>query len=231
MGGGGGKQVSETHAEYPPEFRPLAESAVKQIQDLQNRLPLGMFTQYQPAGTAGLAPLQEFAINELVPATMRPTAGLQGMLQTPGAVGAAAQGATAAGGPTQASNAALTTLGRRLAGPVGQMPSTQPLQQAFASALPGNYSAPSIFPGMSEETIQGMGDMASRPIPILGGPGVTSITPTQSGQFPDPYAKIRGQIQAQMYANYLAQLAQQGQQQVPAAPPTPTAPHDTPVAL
>lgn len=190
-GGGGSKTTSTQSSDYPPEFRPLAKSAVEQIQAMQQQLPLAMFTGYQPAGTAGLAPLQQFAIDNLIPATMRPTAGLQGQAATPGAVSAAAYGATSAGGPTQAENAALATLNNRLAQPAGRLPSTQGLQAYFASQLPGNYNIDSAFPGLSPQTINGLGDMSSRPTPILGGPGVTSVNPTQPGSFPDPYASLR----------------------------------------
>lgn len=185
MGGGGGRTTTESRAEYPQEFKPLARSAVSQIQALQRSLPLTMFTEYQPAGTAGLSPLQQYAIDELVPATTRPTAGLQGMLATPESVGVAAQGVTGAGEPTQAANAALQTLGTRLAGSAGQLPSLSGLQQAFAQSLPGNYQA-EVFPGAAP-----LGPTSGRPTPILGGPGVTSVTPTESGAFPDPYVDSR----------------------------------------
>ena len=42
-GGGGGQTTTSTQASYPPEFRGLAESAVRQIQALQGLLPLTNF--------------------------------------------------------------------------------------------------------------------------------------------------------------------------------------------
>jgi hypothetical protein len=206
MGPSDSNTTSTQSAEYPPEFRPAAKSAVEQIQLLQKQLPLAMFTDYQPAGTAGIAPLQRYAMEEMLPGTMRPTAGLQGGLQTPGAVGAAAQGVTAAGNATQAENAALATLGNRLSQSPGQLPSSQGYQQNMAAQLPGNYSINSVFPGMSDAAIQGVRGLSAAPTPVLGGPGVTHVNPTQPGTFPDPYAHIRpsGNLQVDLMRQQLS---------------------------
>ena len=61
LGGGGsggeGQSTTETQASFPPEFRPLAESAVPQIQATQKALPLVRFAEPFPAQVAGLSPL------------------------------------------------------------------------------------------------------------------------------------------------------------------------------
>ena len=214
---GGGSTKSQQNAEYPPEFRPLAEGAVSQILDMQQRLPVSSFTKYMPAGTAGISPLQEFAINNLVPGTFAPTAGMLSGMEAGGAIGEAARGVAGASGPTQASQSALDTLGRRLAGPVGQLPSTEAYQQWFAQSLPGQRSLPTVFGGLSPETVSTeFADMASRGVPVVGGPpGVEFIDPT--GKNPelsqDPLADFRKRVQQQMY---LAMLQQRGM-----APPAP----------
>ena len=60
--GGGGSSASTSEASYPAEFRPLATSAVKDIQELQKALPVKGFAGYQPQGVAGLSPLQVYTM-------------------------------------------------------------------------------------------------------------------------------------------------------------------------
>src|SRR3990167_7120084 len=80
--GGGGTTTSQAHAEYPEEFRPLAESAVKEIIGLQGRLPLAEFGVAQPARVAGLSPFTEAGMS-LVPSLMLQTPPEQALQQVP----------------------------------------------------------------------------------------------------------------------------------------------------
>src|SRR5215831_7532397 len=85
-GGGSSQTTSSTHAEYPPEFAPIAAGAANQILALQGRLPLSNFAAFTPGGTAGTSPIQNFMISNLLPGMLEPTAGTQGLLQLPGMV-------------------------------------------------------------------------------------------------------------------------------------------------
>ena len=80
MAGGGG--TSTTKSEFPPEFRPLAESAVEQIQALQDALPLSGFAASNPREVPGLAPFQQAALG-LLPSTLLPTQGLKTLQRLP----------------------------------------------------------------------------------------------------------------------------------------------------
>ena len=113
MGGGGSRPQSSTttqSAEYPPEFRPLASSAVGQIQALQNLLPLAQFGATHPMQTAGISPFQQATLNQ-IPFTLSPTAGLQGLFGLQQPLGNLAQAALGYGGPTPAAQWALSRLG------------------------------------------------------------------------------------------------------------------------
>src|SRR3990172_4877963 len=105
-GGGSGQSTTTSQASYAPEFKPLAKSAVEQIQAMQKLLPLISFTGYQPQPTAGLAPMQRFAIENLVPGTFAPTPGLQASQDTTLPLGLLGYGAIGAGGPTGAGGGA-----------------------------------------------------------------------------------------------------------------------------
>lgn len=71
---GGGSQTT-TKAEFPPEFRPLATSAVSQIQALQNAQPLASFGTADPQDVAGISPFQQAALN-FVPQLFAPSPGV-----------------------------------------------------------------------------------------------------------------------------------------------------------
>lgn len=73
--GGGGTQTSTNVASYPEEFKPLATSARKQIQGLQQALPLVGFAQPNPGQTAGISPFQQATMN-FIPNLLAPSWGL-----------------------------------------------------------------------------------------------------------------------------------------------------------
>lgn len=80
MGGSGGgqHQVSETGAAYPEEFRPLATAAVNQIKNMQIANPLSQYAAAHPQSVAGIAPLQQAAMN-LGPKALQTNWGLETM--------------------------------------------------------------------------------------------------------------------------------------------------------
>src|SRR5687767_4802163 len=97
MGGGGSSRTqSASDAKYPEEFKPLASSAVKQIQNMQNALPLQYFAGANPAGVADVSPYQQAAMN-MLPNTLAPTWGLSQMQQMNPAFNSVMANATQAG--------------------------------------------------------------------------------------------------------------------------------------
>lgn len=182
-GGGGGKSSSTTEASYPPEFRPLADSARTQIQDLQAALPLAQFATFQPAGTAGVSPLQQFAIEEMIPRTLYAPPGMDGLLELPSVVNAAARGASRSAAPTSGSEDAMAYLRTLIGGhgapggvgggggfgygastPLPTLP-TIPSPTRNASTSPAT-----VFPGLTHEAIE-----AARPGIAAGNtPSVTA---------------------------------------------------------
>ncbi|OGB40128.1 MAG: hypothetical protein A2W72_09275 [Burkholderiales bacterium RIFCSPLOWO2_12_67_14] len=171
-GGGSGQSTTTSQASYAPEFRPLAESAVKQIQAMQELLPLISFTGYQPQPTAGLAPMQRFAIENLVPGTLLPTPGLQASQDTTLPLGLLGYGAIGAGGPTGAAQSALNTLTARLGQQAAPLPSVAPLQEAFGAMLPMPRPMETVFPGMGAAQLSGaLPGATSTAVPLLVAPG------------------------------------------------------------
>ena len=106
-GGGGGKQTQTSEASYPPEFRDLATSARKQIEALQAALPLVSHAGFQPAGVAGLSPVEQFTINELVMRAPYLPATFASLMELPEPVGAASRGAVRAGEGSRGAAGAL----------------------------------------------------------------------------------------------------------------------------
>ena len=139
MGGGSGGQKTESKAEYPEEFKPLAESARKQIEALQNALPLVSHAQFQPAGVAGLSPVEQFAIEELVMRTPYLPASFQSLMDLPEPVGAASQGAVRAGQGSKGAAGALDYLSGFLGRDVRPAPWAVLMTVVLSSALINNF--------------------------------------------------------------------------------------------
>lgn len=188
-GGGGGRQVQTSEASFPSEFRPLATSAVTEIQELQRRLPLAQFAEFQPGGTAGISPLQRAAIEFLLPATLGLPSGTQALFSLAPPTEFAALGSAQAGAPTQGAQSALDLLAARL-GSSPQLRSSQGVEQAFGASLPFNLPPPTAFPGVSPEQALAFQGAASAPVPVLGGPGPAQLDvtrPTPPSTFPPPF--------------------------------------------
>jgi len=139
MGGGGDTSSTSTQqAEFPPEFRPLAEGAVNQILGVQQALPIAGFAGFSPRGIAPLSSLQQRGLS-LIESLLRPTAGLQGLSSLAGPVAQAAQGAALAGGPSSVAQQAISQLGFQ--------PSFQPAPSPFQFTPPPQVPSPLLAPG------------------------------------------------------------------------------------
>lgn len=182
MGGGGDTDsTTTTNASYPDESKPLFRSAVEDILQAQGLLPIASFTQYQPGGTAGIAPAHTFGMETLLPAAMRPTAGMEALLQLGQPVGQAAHGAVGASGPMGAEQMAM----QRLLG-LDPVSAARPGEFSLGGRQPSmpNFHIPyapmsTVFPGISAEALQGASrDVARGSVPVMGGWGLDQINPT-----------------------------------------------------
>ena len=147
-GGGGGRQTStsETRAEFPPEFRPLVESAVPQIQAVQSALPLAAFAQAQPAQVAGLSPMLLEALR-LALSTQFTTPQERALSDLSLPIRGLATGLLDVTTPTRAAQASLRTLGGRLDGEnIDVFPT--PFRDLLATLVLGAMepTSPSAFP-------------------------------------------------------------------------------------
>ncbi len=201
MGGGGSdtQTTSSTKAEFPPEFRPLAEGAVEQILALQGQLPLSQFAEFAPQPTAGVSPFQQAALNFL-PGLLQPSAGLNTLNALTAPVGQAAGQAFGAGQRTAGAQGALDALvasGRVPAGTAAPPIPAFTLQQ-FLASLPGAQQLPSVIPGADPQALAAqLGAPIPPQTPILTGSaqGVPSpaqaVTPqarsTASARFPGSF--------------------------------------------
>lgn len=142
MGSGGGKSVSTQSAEFPPEFRPLAEAAVNQLLALGEALPITDFVDPHPLQVAGLTPLQQLTI-EATPGLLQPTQGLRGLLGLTTPLAQLTQQALNSQVPSQATQTALASLAPRLGGPTALESSISPsldfggIPTGIDSLLPG----------------------------------------------------------------------------------------------
>lgn len=197
MGGifGGGEGTSKTKgtSEYPAEFKPLASSSVKQIQQAQDLLPLSMFTGSQPQPVAGLSPFTVAGM-ELVPhlaKTTQPEQSLMGMQGTWNDLINRAVGFTQ---PSQAAQSATSSLlghtGQSLpsqlnpgAAPVS-FPQAGPLaSNVFGAGVP--IPSPQIPPELTRPSVPITPLMPTQAImPIQPAPaaaiGSAPLTPEQS---------------------------------------------------
>ena len=161
-GGGGGTQTSKSEASYPAEFRPLAESARKQIEALQAALPLVSHAGFQPAGVAGLSPVEQFTINELAMRAPYLPATFASLMELPEPVGAASQGAVRAGQGSRGAAGALDYLSDFLGRDVRPAPAA-PLSFPTMTRWPVPETA---FPGLSRAALEAARPgIATQPVP------------------------------------------------------------------
>lgn len=107
--GGGGTTTSTTKAEFPEEFRPLATSAVGQIQDLQDVLPLAPFAQSRVTPVAPLSGLQQAQL-QLAPQLFNPLGSTNSLRNLANPFNMGLSGLSQAGGPTSGGQQALNAL-------------------------------------------------------------------------------------------------------------------------
>jgi len=177
MGGsGGGTQTSTNTASYPAEFKPLAKSAVSQIQGLQNMLPLAQFGQAHPGQTAGIAPFQQATMNFL-PQLLAPSWGLE----------------------------TLQNLGQpinQLAGnAIGVGNQNTPFSNALAAVSSGGFgTGRQSFPGASAPTpfnLQTPNMTQATPQPTVVGPGTEGLVPQLQNQLSSPVPSSTPVLDAQ----------------------------------
>lgn len=163
MGGGGGQKTT-SESKYPPEFAPLADSARKEIEALQRALPLVSHAGFQPAGVAGLSPVEQFTINELVMRTPYLPASFESLMQMPEPVGAASRSAYEAGRGSKGAAGSLDYLSEFLGRDVRPAPaSTAPFQVLTRWPTPET-----AFPGLSAATLEAARPgIATQPTPMI----------------------------------------------------------------
>ena len=166
MGGGsdgGGTTTTESHAEYPPEFRPLAESAVRNIMGLQDVLPMQSFAEQQSGQVAGLAPFTLAGMNLLPFAAM--SGSERGIPALGGPMGNIANQALSLSGPSPGTQAALGALSGQLGAPAQFAPGgPSPV------AWPQMASSPTTFQGVPPSALYGM----SATLPYMPAPTTTA---------------------------------------------------------
>jgi len=198
VAGGGGSQKTESQASYPEEFKPLAVSARKQIEALQQALPLVSHAQFQPAGVAGLSPVEQFAIEELVMRTPYLPVTFESLLQLPEPVGAASQGAVKAGKGSKGAAGALDYLSGFLGRDVRPEAPASTLPFQTLTRLPSPETA---FPGLSAGTIETMRPgIARAPVPMAqpnpAPPAVQPLPPPMAPPTQAVPAELSNQIAA-----------------------------------
>ena len=173
MGGGsdgGGTTTTESHAEYPPEFRPLAEAGVRNIMDLQNVLPMAPFAEAQGGQVANLAPFTLAGMGLLPFAAL--SGSERGIPSLGGPLGTIGNQAINVSGPSPATQAALGAL----SGQLGSSAQFNPAMTAQPVAWPQIASNSSAFQGVSPASYAAMSSM----LPFMQTPttGLPPLTPT-----------------------------------------------------
>lgn len=207
MGGGsdgGGTTTTESHAEYPPEFRPLAEAAVRNIMGLQDVLPMMDFAQAQPGRVAGLAPFTQAGMGL---AALSPLAGTEQYIPSLGGpLSMIGNQAINVAGPSPATQAALGALSGQLGAPAQFNPAMTPQPIRWPQAA----SNPTAFPGVPPSALYGF----SQTLPFMSTPttGLSPLVPTAPPQ----------SQQAQLFQLQQAIQAMQAQQAAaPGVQPSP----------
>ena len=211
--GGGGTSTTQAHAEYPEEFRPLAEAAVKQIIALQGRLPLESFGEAQTARVAGLSPFTQAGMS-LVPSLMLRSPAEQQLGQVPNTLGDLLGQFGPVMQPTNAAQGALGFLGGQIGRNLQLAPSMwQPPRLPQAAPTPTafqGFNAPLMPQGGAPQGGGVGGDMS----------GILEAPPLMSLQTPLPLQTQFDQFVAQQQTQLAAlQAAQQQAISGPLLPP------------
>ena len=158
MAGGGGQTSSA--AGPNPVTQPAFQGASQAVQDVQQRLPMTLFTNWNPQLTAGIAPLQQAAMQAAV-AGMQAPSGLDSLMrmQNPLAMIASNQFDMARANPMMSQ--IMGRLG--FAGGAGQAPMNTGAD--LAGQIPGApqaslYNMPPIDPALAQAPV---GLMQSNP--------------------------------------------------------------------
>lgn len=146
MSGGGGGGTTISTAELPPELRPLFSGAGTQLLATQRALPLSQFAAWNPGSVAGIAPLQQEALN-LLPSTAQAPGGLQALYGSAPGLNAAATGLYDVAGQTGPMQAALNTLSNSGRIAPMQLAGSPMSTEQFSNTLP-NAPSGALFPGM-----------------------------------------------------------------------------------
>ena len=173
MGGGQGQTTQTTNtASYPAQFQPLATSAVRQIQALQNALPVAQFAGAQPAQIAGISPFQQATMNFL-PNILAPSWGLQQLQELGTPMANLANQALNVGNASQGYTNAANALG------TGGFGVGSPSNPVFGGISANPLSPLNFSPTSTQPTVAGpgTGDLVSQLLAQLSQP-VPQSTPT-----------------------------------------------------
>ena len=180
MGGGsdgGGTTTTESHAEYPPEFRPLAEAGVRNIMDLQNVLPMAPFAEAQGGQVANLAPFTLAGMGLLPFAAL--SGSERGIPSLGGPLGTIGNQAINVSGPSPATQAALGALSGQLGAPT----QFNPAMTAQPVAWPQVASSPTAFQGVPPSVLYGFSqNLPYMQTPTTGLPPLMPTAPPMSQQ-------------------------------------------------
>ena len=185
MGGGGS---TSSQAVINPVTQPAFQGASQAVQDVQQRLPMTTFTNWNPSLTAGIAPLQQAAMQAAV-AGMQAPSGLDSLMrmQNPLAMIAANQFDMARANPMM--EQIMGKLG--FAGGGGQAPMNTGAD--LASQIPGApqaslYNMPPIDPSL-----------ATAPVPLMqSNPPVDNM---YASNLRDRTNILQAQLDAGMYGS------------------------------
>ena len=180
MGGGsdgGGTTTTESRAEYPPEFRPLAEAAVRNIMGLQDVLPMMDFAAAQPGRVAGLSPFTQAGMGL---AALSPMAGTEQYIPSLGGpLSMIGNQAINVAGPSPATQAALGALSGQLGAPAQFNLARTPQPVAWPQAA----SNSTAFPGVPPSVLYGFSQtLPFMQTPSVGLPPLIPTAPPQSQQ-------------------------------------------------
>jgi hypothetical protein len=168
MGGGpsNSQTTSSGSASYPDEFKPLARTAVSQIQALQQHLPLFGFAAAQNIPTAGMSQFQKAGMS-FIPQTLQNSAGLQTMQNMTPAYNQVGANAVGIGNQNPYAGALQALMSGGLGMGRQSFPGT-PMPQPF------QMKAPNVTPAPVNQTVAGpntgnlVNTIASQTTPYIG---------------------------------------------------------------
>ena len=162
-GGGGGSTVANTNLH--PSVVPAFNNASWATQQIQNQLPITQFTNFNPALTAGIAPMQQEAMKAAIYSTQTPS-GLSALFGMANPINMISSSMMNLAQPNPAMNQFYERLGFN---PVFT-PNPMHSGHALANAMPTLPSG-ELFPGMGRinpgQATQGVSMITSNP-PIEG---------------------------------------------------------------